>query len=69
MSYLKEQIEKALYAASEFDSDAGFNIVNELLVYDFGEKNNVLLKDAAQAFNNFNYEGSASLLNKVKANL
>jgi signal transduction histidine kinase/response regulator RpfG family c-di-GMP phosphodiesterase len=68
-SYLKEQIEKAFDAASEFDSDAGFNIINDLLVYDFGEKINKLLKDAAAAFNNFNYDLSAALLNKIKANL
>jgi signal transduction histidine kinase/DNA-binding NarL/FixJ family response regulator/HPt (histidine-containing phosphotransfer) domain-containing protein len=67
-AYLKEQVEKALKAVSVFDSDAGLNAINDLLVYDFGEQNNALLEDAVSAFNDFNYDSVTELLNKLKAN-
>jgi signal transduction histidine kinase/CheY-like chemotaxis protein len=66
MSYLKENIEKALAAASEFDGEAGLNIINDLLTYDFGEQNNTALENAAAAFNNFNYDAAAEFLDKLK---
>jgi signal transduction histidine kinase/DNA-binding NarL/FixJ family response regulator/HPt (histidine-containing phosphotransfer) domain-containing protein len=65
--FLTEQVEKALEAASDFDSDAGLNAINDLLVYDFGEQNNALLESAAAAFKDFNYDGVAETLNKLKA--
>jgi len=63
--YLKEQIEKALEAASDFDSDAGLNVIDNLLDYDFGGQNNALLENAAAAFRNFNYDAVTELLNKL----
>jgi len=63
--YLKEQIEKALEAASEFDSDTGLNVIDSLLDYDFGRQNNALLENAAAAFRNFNYDAVTELLNKL----
>jgi len=64
-AYLKEKIEKALEAASDFDSDAGLNIINKLLTYDFGEHNNALLENTAAAFRDFNYDAVTELLNKI----
>jgi len=65
-AYLKKQIEKALAAAADFDSDAGYYVINDLLTYDFGDKNNALLENTAAAFNDFRYEAAAELLNKLK---
>jgi HPt (histidine-containing phosphotransfer) domain-containing protein len=65
LSYLQVNIEKALAAASDFDGDAGLNVINDLLSFDFGERNNALLEDAAAAFRDFNYEAAVELLSKV----
>jgi signal transduction histidine kinase/FixJ family two-component response regulator len=64
-AFLKEQIEKALTAASDFDSDAGLNAINDLLVYDFGGQNNATLESAAAAFKEFNYDAATEQLNKI----
>jgi CheY-like chemotaxis protein len=64
-AFLKEQIEKALAAASDFDSDAGLNAINDLLTYDFGEENNASLESAAAAFKEFNYDAATEQLNKI----
>jgi len=64
-AYLKGQIEKALEAVSDFDSDAGLNVINNLLTYDFGAQNNAILENAAAAFKNFNYDAVTELLNKL----
>jgi CheY-like chemotaxis protein len=68
-AFLSEQVEKALEAASGFDSDAGLNAINDLLVYDFGEEINALLESAASAFKEFNYNAVTEALNKLKAGL
>jgi CheY-like chemotaxis protein len=65
-AYLQEQIEKALTAASDFDGDAGLNVINDLLTYDFGEKINAVLENAAAAFNDFNFDAVTELLNGLK---
>jgi signal transduction histidine kinase/DNA-binding NarL/FixJ family response regulator/HPt (histidine-containing phosphotransfer) domain-containing protein len=62
---LKEKIGEALAAASDFDSDAGLNVIDDLLTYDFGERNNALLENAAAAFKDFNFDAAAELLNKL----
>jgi signal transduction histidine kinase/FixJ family two-component response regulator/HPt (histidine-containing phosphotransfer) domain-containing protein len=65
-AYLKEKTEKALKAADDFDGDAGLSVINDLLTYDFGERNNDLLESVAKAFKNFNFSDAADLLNKLK---
>jgi HPt (histidine-containing phosphotransfer) domain-containing protein len=47
---LRENVEKALAAAGDFDGDAGLEAVNNLLAYDFGEAANGLLRNAMGAF-------------------
>jgi CheY-like chemotaxis protein len=64
-AYLTEKTGKALEAASDFD-DSGLAIINDLLNYDFGERNNDLLESVAKAFKDFNFSDAAELLNKVK---
>jgi len=65
--YLKENIEKALAAASDYDSDPALKAVKDLLEYDFGAQNNVLLENAAAAFREFNYDAAAEILNRINA--
>jgi CheY-like chemotaxis protein len=65
-AYLRKNIEKALDAASDFDSDAGLTAINDLLTYDFGEQNNASLESAAAAFKEFNYDAAVEQLNKLK---
>jgi signal transduction histidine kinase/DNA-binding NarL/FixJ family response regulator len=64
-AYLKKQIEKTFEAVSDFDSDAGLNIINDLLTYDFGTQNNALLENAAAAFKDFNFSAVTEQLNKL----
>ena len=64
-AYLKEKIGKALEAASDFDSDAGLVVINDLLTYNFGERNNSFLESAASAFKDFNYSLATELLEKL----
>ena len=64
-TYLKEQVEKALEAVADFDSDAGLDVINGLLAYDFGGQNNSILENAAAAFKNFNYDAVTELLNRL----
>jgi CheY-like chemotaxis protein/HPt (histidine-containing phosphotransfer) domain-containing protein len=68
-AYLKEKTEKALEAASGFDSDAGLNAINDLLGYDFGEEINASLENAALSFKEFNYNAATEVLNKLKAGM
>jgi signal transduction histidine kinase/DNA-binding NarL/FixJ family response regulator len=64
-AYLREKIEKALEAASDFDSDTGLSIINDLLTYDFGERTDAILENAAAAFKDFKYNAVTELLNKL----
>jgi signal transduction histidine kinase/FixJ family two-component response regulator len=68
-AYLRENIEKALAAASDFDGVTGFKIINDLLAYDFGEQNNALLENTASTFRIFNYDSVTELLNQLKASV
>ena len=62
---LKESVEKALSAAKNFDSDTGIEITNDLLLYDFGEEINDLLKNAHSEFTNFAYGKASVILVKI----
>jgi CheY-like chemotaxis protein len=61
--YLQEQIKKALAAASDFDGDTGLEVINKLLAFDYGEKTNAVLENAAAAFKDFNFDSVTELLN------
>jgi hypothetical protein len=65
-AYLKTHIEKALAAANDFDSDAGIEAINDLLVYDFGTETNSLLESTLDAFMNFDFDGAVKSLEPVK---
>ena len=62
---LRENAQKALAAVEAFDSDAGIEIVENLLSYDFGAENNTLLENALAALENFEYEDAAANLRKI----
>ena len=55
-TYLQECIQKVLEAVDDFDNDLGLEIIEDLLKYDFGEKTNALLHNAADAFHEFNFD-------------
>jgi CheY-like chemotaxis protein/HPt (histidine-containing phosphotransfer) domain-containing protein len=61
---LKENIQKALSAADNFDNDTGIEAVNILLAYDFGAETNTLLKSAMTALKNFDFD---SVIENLKA--
>jgi HPt (histidine-containing phosphotransfer) domain-containing protein len=65
-AYLRTQIEKALAAIDDFDSDAGIEAINNLLTYDFGNETNALLENAMTAFKNFDFDGAMENLNPLK---
>ncbi|MDR1837099.1 MAG: Hpt domain-containing protein [Treponema sp.] len=66
MSRLKENAQKALAAVEAFDSDSGIEILKDLSSYDFGAKTNILLENALNALENFEYEGASESLSKIK---
>jgi signal transduction histidine kinase/HPt (histidine-containing phosphotransfer) domain-containing protein len=66
MSRLREDVKKALAAAENFDNDTGISIIKDLLPYDFGGENNVLLENALTALENFEYEGAVAILGKIR---
>jgi HPt (histidine-containing phosphotransfer) domain-containing protein len=63
---LKENVQKALSAANDFDCDTGMEAVNVLLVYDFGNDTNTLLQNALTAFRNFDFDGAVESLKAIK---
>jgi signal transduction histidine kinase/DNA-binding NarL/FixJ family response regulator/HPt (histidine-containing phosphotransfer) domain-containing protein len=67
--YLRENIEKALDAVSDFDRDAGLKAINDLLAYDFGAQNNAYLEDAAASFKEFNFSAVTELLSKLEGKI
>jgi HPt (histidine-containing phosphotransfer) domain-containing protein len=66
MSRLGEDAKKALAAVEAFDSDAGLEILKDLSSFDFGAQTNILLENALAALENFEYEGAAENLRKIK---
>ena len=62
---LMEYAQKALAAADEFDDDAGLEALNELLLFDFGEQNNGLLKGASDAFHEYNFDKAIAMLKQI----
>jgi signal transduction histidine kinase/HPt (histidine-containing phosphotransfer) domain-containing protein len=66
MERLREGAQKALAAAEDFDNDTGMEIIKNLLTFDFGGENNVLLENAFTALENFEYEGAVEILKKLE---
>ena len=65
--YLREIIQKALEAVNNFDTDAGIEIINSLLVYDFGGQVKVMLERAVTALKKYDYDGAKDILLKLLA--
>jgi HPt (histidine-containing phosphotransfer) domain-containing protein len=63
---LRENVQKALTAAANFDNDTGMEAVNVLLACDFGDETNTLLDSAMAAFKNFDFYGACQSLKAVK---
>jgi signal transduction histidine kinase/CheY-like chemotaxis protein/HPt (histidine-containing phosphotransfer) domain-containing protein len=65
IDYLRENVQKAIAAADDFDSDAGLEAIQNLLEYDFGEENNALIENAVQAFKEFDCASAAEKLKGI----
>ena len=63
---LREDAQKIIAAAEDFDNDTGILIIRDLLSFDFGEEKNVLLENALAALENFEYEGAIEILKKME---
>jgi hypothetical protein len=66
ISLLKENIEKTLIAAEEFNNDTGIEAIGVLLSYDFGADTNALLESAMTALKNFDFDAVIESLKAVK---
>jgi len=66
MNLLREDVKKAIAAVEAFDSDAGIEIIKNLLSYDFGAEPNTLLENALTALENFDYEDASESLGKME---
>jgi len=65
VAYLRENIQKALAAADDFDNYAGMEAINNLLSYDFGEAINDSLKKVVNAFEELDFDIVVEILNKI----
>jgi HPt (histidine-containing phosphotransfer) domain-containing protein len=62
LDYLKESIPKIITAAEDFDSDAGLELLKELIKFDYGESVNQKLEKAKTAFDDFDCDGVIEIL-------
>ena len=67
--YLREQVQKALFSADEYDNDTGMEAVNNLLVYDFGNKNNILLENVSIAFKAYEFDTAREILRQLNSRM
>jgi CheY-like chemotaxis protein len=63
--FLKENVQKALEAVSDYNTDAGIGILNNILAYNYGDEINTLLKDALSALQQYQYEETQEILTKI----
>ena len=61
-AYLRENVQRALNAADDFDRECCVEAVKNLLTYDFGEPTNGLLEQALSSLNEFNIGNAAEVL-------
>ncbi|MDR0320363.1 MAG: response regulator [Treponema sp.] len=62
---LRENVQKALNAANDFNNDASRKAVNVLLSYDFGAETNTLLESAMVALKNFDFDRAIESLEAI----
>ena len=63
--FLREQIQRALKAADDYDSDEGLEAVDSLLVYDYGAESNALLEHASAAFREYDCDKAREALAQI----
>jgi signal transduction histidine kinase/HPt (histidine-containing phosphotransfer) domain-containing protein len=66
---LAQNIQAALNAVNDFDSDTGAEIIKKLQAYDFGDEINALLENASETLANFRYGDTVKYLNEISTNL
>ena len=65
-AYMREQIEKALKAAGDFDEDTAIEALNLLQAYDYGEETGALLEGALTALGDFDFDTAADVLGRIE---
>jgi CheY-like chemotaxis protein len=65
IGHLKENVEKAIAAADDYDSETGIAAINDLLAFYFGENNNTMLTNAKTAFLDYQYDEAQEILEKI----
>ncbi|MCL1904304.1 MAG: transporter substrate-binding domain-containing protein [Oscillospiraceae bacterium] len=65
LTVLKEMVSAALTAADDFDNEAGGSALETAVKYDYGERINVLLAEAIDAFNQFDCDNAAEKLQNI----
>ena len=54
-------------AAGDYNNDAGAEAVNELLAFDFGRENNILLEKASAAFQSYDCDEAGKILKELRS--
>ncbi|MCL2063500.1 MAG: ATP-binding protein [Candidatus Cloacimonetes bacterium] len=66
---LSENIDIALEAIDNYDSDACTDILKNLVGYDFDDNTNLLLENALKQIKKFNYDETKEILEVIKADM
>ncbi|MCL1823034.1 MAG: transporter substrate-binding domain-containing protein [Oscillospiraceae bacterium] len=65
INLLNEKIEAALEATADFDNNTGLKLIEELLLFDYGDETNALLENAKDAFADFDCDKAAEYLKGI----
>jgi CheY-like chemotaxis protein/HPt (histidine-containing phosphotransfer) domain-containing protein len=64
-AFLKENVKKALKAIDDFDTDAGINALDNLLVCNYDEEINTSLENAVRALKHYQYKEAKEILTSI----
>ena len=62
---LQENVQKAIDAIDDYDSDVGIELLSKSISYDYGQEINDLLENALDELNKFNYDDTVTILRKI----
>jgi CheY-like chemotaxis protein len=64
-AYLKENVQKALEAVDDFDTDAGIEALNNALACNYDGEVNTLMENAVRALKHYQYNEAKEILTKI----
>jgi CheY-like chemotaxis protein/HPt (histidine-containing phosphotransfer) domain-containing protein/anti-sigma regulatory factor (Ser/Thr protein kinase) len=64
-SFLSANVQKAIAAVKDYNTDAGTAVLKELLAYDFGKEKNTLLNNAVKALKEYQYDETLEFLMNI----